>query len=101
MALYFTRSSTEVGMRADWTTQVLDQDKLVLLFINYMFFSIVVLSFITFLVCIASVSSLDLDIHTLMTLLAVSFIMVNIIVADYLVHTMNINREVRILFSKT
>lgn len=85
-------------MRAHWTTQVLDQDKLVLLFINYMFFSIIVMTFILFLMCLTQISSIAIDANTVMTLMAVCFIMVNIIVADYLVHTMNINREVRLLF---
>ena len=98
MAFYFSRSSTEIAMRADWTTQVLDQDKLVLLFINYMFFSVIVMTFMLFLMCLTQLSSVAVDSHTVMTLFAICFIMVNIVVADYLVHTMNINKEVRILF---
>ena len=101
MALYFTRCSSQVGMPADWTTEALDQEKLVLLFISYMFFSIIVMTFIIFLVCITQISSVAMDIHIIMTLLAVSFIVVNIVVADFLVHAMNLNRDIRILFSKT
>ena len=98
MAFHFARTSPQLSMRADWTAQVLDQEKLVLLFINYMFFSVIVMTFILFLMCLAQTSSLAMDTHTMMTLLAVCFIMVNIIVADYLVHTMALNNEIKVLF---
>lgn len=85
-------------MRAELAGHVIDQDRLVLLFINYMFFSVIVMTFVLFLMCLTQTASFALDAHTMMTLLAVCFIMVNLMVADYLVNSMNINKEIRLLF---
>ena len=88
----------ELTTRADWTAQILDQDKIVVLFINYMFFSVIVLMCMLFLVFLTQIATISLDIYTLMLLLALCFIMTNIIVADYLVHTMLVNRDIKVLF---
>lgn len=98
MAFYFAKGPDSISTRADWTAQVLDHEKLVLLFINYTFFSIIVMTFVLFLMCLTQVTSVYLDMHSLMTILAICFIMVNITVADYLVHSMHINREVKLFY---
>ena len=85
-------------MQADWTSQVLDQEKLVVLFINYLFLSIIVMVFMLFLMCLTQMTSFALDFNVVMTLLPICFIITNIVVADYLVNAMNINKEIRILF---
>lgn len=84
--------------RVDWMLQVVDHEKLVLLFINYIFFTFIIMIFLLFLMCITQTMSLALDTYTMMTLLAVSFILINIVVANYLVHTMQVNKEVKVIF---
>ena len=98
MAFYFAKGPDAMSARADWTAQVLDHEKLVLLFINYTFFSIIVMTFILFLMCLTQATSVNIDTYSVMTILAICFIMVNITVADYLVHTMNINKEVKLVY---
>ena len=99
MTFYFAKAPlATTSNSADWAVQVLDQEKLVLLFINYTFFSIIVMTFILFLMCLSQASSITLDAHALMTILAICFIMVNLVVADYLVHAMNMNKELRLLY---
>ena len=85
-------------MRVDWMVQVVDHEKLVLLFINYIFFSFIITIFLLFLMCVTQTMSLALDTYTMMRLLAVCFILINIVVANYLVHTMQVNKEVRVIF---
>lgn len=51
--------------------------------------------------CLTQTASVALDMHVMMTLLAVSFILINIIVANYLVHAINIKREHQLLFRQT
>ena len=78
--------------------QVVDREKLVLLFINYMFLSFVVMTFLLFLMFITQIMSLALDAYSMMTLMAISFIFINIVVANYLVQTIQMNQEVKIIF---
>ena len=93
-----SRSFTGSLSKAEWAVQVVDQEKLVLLFINYMFFSVIVMTFILFLMCLTQTTSIALDAYTMILVLAVCFIMVNLMVADYLVKTMSINKEIRLVF---
>jgi len=86
-------------MRADWTGQILDQDRLVLLFVNYIFFSFIVMTFVLFLMCLTQTTSLQLDISSMMSLLTLCFIMGNIILANYLVYTMQVNNEMRLIIA--
>lgn len=84
--------------RADWATPIINRESLVLLFVNYTFFCVIMLGFILFLLCLTHTAAPAIDMIASMTFLAVCFVMVNMVVANYLVHTMNINRELRIHF---
>jgi len=80
-------------MRADWTTLVLNREAFILLFLNYVFFSLIVLSSLLFLLCLAQSSSPPWNMTTSMTILAFCFVMVNIVLADYVVQTINTKRD--------
>ena len=99
MAFLFIHSLPHVSVQSDWNSDILDQEKLVILFINYMFFSVIIMVFMLFLMCLTQLTSFALEFNTVMTLLPVCFIVTNIVIADYLTHTMHINREIKTLFN--
>ncbi|KAH3697874.1 hypothetical protein DPMN_085447 [Dreissena polymorpha] len=80
-------------MRADWTTLVLNREAFILIFVNYIFFSLIVLSCLLFLMCLAHSSSPPWSMMTSLTILAFSFVMVNMVLADYVVQTIHSKRD--------
>lgn len=82
-------------MREDWVAHFVNKEGLVLLVVNYAFFSIIVLSCLIFLLCLAHAASPPTDMLTSLMLLALSFVMVNVVLADYVVNTMRTNKELR------
>ncbi|WAR23179.1 hypothetical protein MAR_036848 [Mya arenaria] len=80
-------------MRADWTTLVLNREGFILIFLNYVFFSLIVLSCLLFLLLLAHSSSPPWSLTTSLTILAFTFVMVNMILADYVVQTIHTKRD--------
>ena len=80
-------------MRSDWATLVVNREGFILLFVNYIFFSLIVLSCLLFLLCLAHSTSPPWNIMTSLTILAFSFVMVNMVLADYVVQTIHTKRD--------
>jgi len=77
--------------------QVVNREALVFLCINYAFFSVVVLSFILFMIILTHTSSSQDDLLTSMAIMAMCFIFVDLIVANFLVQTIHMNMEVKLI----
>jgi hypothetical protein len=84
-------------MRVDWTSQVLSDDALLVLFINYLFFSMIILLFISFVILLTQ-SSMQINADAILSLLVVCFMLMNIIIANYLVYAMHLSRESKRLY---
>ena len=82
---------------ADLTGQILNQERLLLLCINYVFFSIVMTVFILLVMSFSQMMVITLDIPTAVSLLTVCFLLADITVADYIVQTMKTGREFHLL----
>lgn len=85
-------------MRADLATLVLSRESVILLFVNYLFFSVIVLSCLLFLLCLAHSSSPPWNMATSVTILAFSFVLINVVIAHYVVQTLRTKREFRNFF---
>ncbi|KAI0214392.1 hypothetical protein LSAT2_000519 [Lamellibrachia satsuma] len=77
---------------------ILEQDRLIVLIVNYMFLSMFVTLSFCLIMCFTQSSSGPLDERTTINIMAVCFIMINIVVADCLVYTMHTRREVHTIF---
>lgn len=75
--------------------QVMNHEALVFLCINYAFFSVVVLSFILFMIILTHTSSSQDDLLTSLAIMATCFIFIDLIVANFLVQTMHMNMEIK------
>ena len=85
-------------MRADWGSQFVNREALVFLCINYAFFSVVVLSFILFMIILTHTSSTEDDLMTSLAIMSTCFVFIDLIVANFLIQTINMNMEVKLLF---
>ncbi len=83
---------------ADLVAQILDHQKIILLCVNYMLFSIMVTLFLLFLTCLSQVSAFALDMCSSLGFLVMCFVMMNIILANYVVHSINVNADVKIQY---
>ena len=82
-------------MRLDWSAQVLSEDALLVLFINYLFFSMIILLFISFVILLTQTST-QIDLHAVLSILVGCFMFMNIIIANYVVFAMQlVNRDVK------
>lgn len=84
------------AMREDWLTQIENREGLIILFVNYTFFSVVSLVCLLFVLCLTHTTSPPNDIMYSISFIAYSFVVVTIILADYVVYTINSHREIRI-----
>jgi hypothetical protein len=82
-------------MRHDWSTEVLDRERIIILFVNYTFFAIVFLICFLFVVCCYQTTSNPSDIITSLMLVAFSFLVVNIVIADYVVYILKSHKELK------
>lgn len=82
-------------MRQDWSTEILDRGSIIILFVNYTFFAIVFLIFLLFVLCFYQTTSAPSDIITSLLLVAFSFLIANIVIADYVVYVLKSNKELK------
>lgn len=85
-------------MRADWITQVVSRDKIILLLINYAFFSVIVVSFTLFLLYLTQDVSPSTNWIASLTMLAAIFVMANMFMASYIVQVMHVRNELPTLY---
>ena len=87
-----------VSSSVDLAAQILDHQKIILLCVNYMFFSIVVTMFLLFLMCLSQISTFALDTSSTLGLLAICFIMMDLVLANYVVDTINLKKELKVQY---
>lgn len=80
-------------MREEWVSEITNRDGLIILFVNYTFFSVIFLVCLLFMLCLANTTSSPNDLLMSMMLLATSFILVNMVIADYVVCTIYAHRD--------
>lgn len=81
-------------MRRDWLAEIPNKEGLILIFVNYTFFSLMFLVVLLFLLCLAHATSPPSDIFSSLTLLALSFLILNVFIADYVVCMIRSQREI-------
>ncbi len=84
-----------VSSSVDLAAQLVDHQKLILLCVNYLCFSIVVTMFLLFLMCISQISSIALDTYSTLGLMAFCFITMDLVLANYVVDTINMKKEMK------
>lgn len=82
-------------MREDWAAEITNREGLILLFVNYTFFSVIFLVCLLFMLCLANTTSSPNDLLMSLMLLATSFVLVNVIIADYVVCTIHLRKGPR------
>lgn len=82
-------------MRQDWSSEILDRESIIILFVNYTFFAIVFLVLLLFIVCLYQTTSTPSDIVTSLMLIAFSFLFANVVIADYVVFVLKSNTELK------
>lgn len=85
-------------MHEDWLIQIENREGLIILFVNYTFFSMVSLMCLLFVLCLSHTTSPPSDIMYSISFIAYSFVVITIILADYVVYTINSHREIRIIW---
>ncbi len=82
----------------DLAARLLDHQRIILLCVNYMFFSVVVTLFLLMLICLSQMSSVTVDTCSSIGLLIVSFILMDLILANYVVKILNLDSEWRVQY---
>jgi len=78
--------------------QFVNREALVILCVNYAFFSVVVLSFVLVIMLMTHTSHTYQDLMTSLSMMALSFIFIDLIIANFLVESIRLQTELKALY---
>lgn len=81
------------NLKESWLTEIVNREELILIFVNYTFVSLIFLVCFLFMLCIAHATSSPNDVLTHLMILACAFVMVNLVIANYVVKSMRLKKD--------
>lgn len=87
-----------VFLRSGVSMQFVNREALVILCVNYAFFSVVVLSFILVIMLMTNTSQTHQDLMTSLSMMALSFIFIDLVIANFLVESIRLQTEIKAVY---
>lgn len=87
-----------VFLRGGISMQFVNREALVILCVNYAFFSVVVLSFVLVVMLMTNTSQTHQDLMISLTMMALSFIFIDLIIANFLVESIRLHTEIKAVY---
>ena len=78
--------------------QFVNREALVILCVNYAFFSVVVLSFVLVIMLMTNTSQTHQDLMTSLSMMAFSFIFIDLVIANFLVESIRLQTEIKSMY---
>ena len=88
-------SWNEAAMFGGNNMQVVNREALVILCVNYAFFSVIVLSFVLVIMLLTNTSQTNHDLVSSLSMMALSFIFIDLIIANFLVESIRLQTEIK------
>lgn len=82
-------------LRRGVNMQFVNREALVILCVNYAFFSVVVLSFVLVIMLMTNTSQTQQDLMTSLSMMALSFIFIDLVIANFLVESIRLQTEMK------